>query len=95
MNYRGAKINVNGAVSTEELHSAWLQLQQLKLRGQTYFKGKGIRVVSGDFVLSARPFPCIFAIRKKNGAVLLSLKLPSSNKLPVNTLQGESPNTSI
>ena len=59
MNYRGAKINVNGAVSTEELHSAWLQLQQLKLRGQTYFKGKGIRVVSGNFgdiiTLSGRP----------------------------------------
>ena len=49
MQYRGAKVNVTGVVSKAEMHSAWAQLQQLKMRGQTYFNGNGFDVISDSY----------------------------------------------
>lgn len=60
MNYRGAKVNITGEVTSKELHSAWLQLQNLKGRGQNYFRGENCKIVSlpsGDVINLVGRFP--------------------------------------
>ena len=60
MNYRGAKVNITGEVTAKELHTAWLQLQNLKGRGQNYFKGGNCKIVSlpsGDVINLVGRFP--------------------------------------
>ncbi len=49
MNYRGAKVNIDGVITRQELHSAWLSLLELKFRGQTYFTGNGISIISNSY----------------------------------------------